>query len=78
MRPVVLVLLLAAAGTVWASCEGQGCPEQAAAARAAGLLGSSTQQLRSCTPRTFPTQGSLEAVRARKCRRRCQRRHNLC
>jgi hypothetical protein len=65
-RLIVASLALAClAAGARASCQGNGCREQAQAARASGLLGST---LGSCTPKDYPQGGgSLSPVRA--CRR---------
>lgn len=56
---VALTCAAAAAG----SCEGGACPKQAAAARAAGLLGS-TAASNGCTPKQYPETGALGVVSA--------------
>lgn len=58
----VALCVTAAAG----SCEGGSCAEQTAAARAAGLLGSSGAS-NGCTPKQYPETGALGVVSCRRC-----------
>ncbi len=63
--PVCLAVVLCyVISTAHASCYGNACPEHAAAAKSAGLLGS-TGSLRSCTPQTYPKIGTLQPVSLR-------------
>ena len=55
-----LVLLACALAGAQAACQGSACKEQQDAARAAGLLGGSLRD--SCTPKTYPTTGTLTPV----------------
>lgn len=55
---IVVLAALACATAAAGSCEGGSCPEQAAAARAAGLLGS-TGASNGCTPKQYPETGAL-------------------
>lgn len=66
MRSILLLALALAACAAVASgaCEGNACKEQQEAARAAGLLGGTATQLRSCQKKTYPTQGSIGVVGA--------------
>lgn len=69
MRWLALGLALALALGAQASCEGNSCPQQRQAARAAGLLGSPAN----CADKKYPAVGTVPAVRqpALPRRRRC-------
>jgi len=65
--------LSACAALVAGACQGNACREQHEAAQAAGLLGGTAQQLGSCTPKTYPTQGTIGVVGGSERSGRCQR-----
>lgn len=66
---IAVLVALACATAAAGSCEGGSCPEQAAAARAAGLLGSNGAS-NGCTPKQYPETGALGVVSCR--RHRCR------
>ena len=65
LRPLLALaalLLVWGAETGLGSCLGGSCAEQAASAKAQGLLGSSLGSLGICEPKKYPTTGSLVPV----------------
>ena len=73
MRWPAVGLALSLALGAQASCQGNSCPEQREAARAAGLLGSPAN----CADKKYPAVGTVPAVRTRAPARRHRRRPPL-